>query len=72
MVVTEREDGAVMSLKGELMGSVELGVGVIDGEIKDDSKLLTRGTEWMGVPLTDTENCLGRMEKDTQQRRKEI
>lgn len=36
------------------------------------SKLLTRGTEWMGVPLTDTENCLEEMEKDTQQRRKEI
>ena len=34
-------------------------------------KLLTRGTEWMGVPLTDTENCLKEME-DTQQRQKEV
>lgn len=55
------------------MGFVELGVGVrLDGEIKDDSQVTHRGTEWMGVPLTKTENYLKEIEKDTQQRQKEI
>ena len=34
-------------------------------------KLLTRGTEWMGVPLTNTENYLKEIE-NKQQRQKEV